>query len=108
MSRVAWWGEFFERLICIMKKRLTKKIGRALLQYRELENVLLDVECFMSNRLLYYVGEELFRPVLTLNILLLTSWLSGRRHRRNRVSSAYEKNELSKPVSSTAQKKIVR
>ena len=108
MSRAVWWGEFFERLIYIMKRGLTKKIGRVLLQYRELKNVLLDVECFMNNILLCYVGEELDRPVLTPNILLLTSWLSGRRHRRNRVSNVYEKNELSKPVSSTVQKKIAR
>ena len=53
-----------------MKRPLTKKIGRALLQYHELEDVLLDVECFMNNRPLCYVGEEFDRPVLTPNILL--------------------------------------
>ena len=70
MSRTPWWGGFFERLIGIMKRALTKKIGRALLQYHELEDVLLDVECFMNNRPLCYVGEEFDRPVVTQNILL--------------------------------------
>ena len=58
MARVPWWGGFFERLIGIIMRALTKKIGRALLRYHELEDVLLDVECFMNNRALCYVGEE--------------------------------------------------
>ena len=73
MSRAPWWGGFFERLIGIMKRALTKKIGRALLQHHELEDVLLNVECFMNNRPLCYVGEEFDRPVLTPNILLRSS-----------------------------------
>ena len=70
LSRAPWWGGFFERLIGIMKRVLTNKIGRALLQYDGLQDVLLDVECFMNNRPLCYIGEELDRPVLTPNILL--------------------------------------
>ena len=58
MLRAPWWGGFFERLIGIMKRALTKKIGRALLRYHELEDVLLDIECFMNNRPLCYVTEE--------------------------------------------------
>ena len=64
LMRAPWWGEFFERLTGIMKRALTKKIGIALQQYRKLEDVLLDVECFMNNR------PEFDRPVLTPNILL--------------------------------------
>ena len=70
MSRAPWWGGFFERLIGIMKRALTKKIGRALLRYHELEDVLLDIECFMNNRPLCYIEEEFDQPVLTPNILL--------------------------------------
>ena len=70
MSRAPWWGGFFERLIGIKKTALTKKTGRALLQYHELEDVLLDVECFMNNRPLCYVGDEFDQSVLTPNILV--------------------------------------
>ena len=59
-----------------MKRALTKRIGRALLQYHELEDVLLDVECFMKNRLLCYAGEESDRPDLTPNTLL-HNWPAG-------------------------------
>ena len=34
-----------------------KKIGRALLQYHEQDDVFLDLECFIDNRPLCFVGE---------------------------------------------------
>ena len=53
-----------------MKSSLSKVIGRALLTFEELEEVLLDVECFMNNRSLCYQGEEFEKPVITPNLLL--------------------------------------
>ena len=44
-------GKIFERLIGIVKRALMKKVDRALLQYHKLEDVLLDVQCFMNNDL---------------------------------------------------------
>ena len=70
LSRAPWWGGFFERLVGVMKTSLSKSIGRALLKYNELKDVLLDVECFMNNRPLCYIGDEYDQPVLTPNILL--------------------------------------
>ena len=70
LSRAPWWGGFFERLIGIMKRSLSKAIGRSLLTYQELEETLLDVETCMNNRPLLYQGEEFEQPVLTLNTLL--------------------------------------
>ena len=45
-------------------------IGRSLLSYEELEEVLLDIEICMNNRPLFYQGEEFEQPVLTPNTLL--------------------------------------
>ena len=70
LSRAPWWGGFFERLIGIMKKALSKVIGKGMLRYNELEDILLDVECYMNNRPLVYQGEDFEEPVLTPNILL--------------------------------------
>ena len=50
LPRAPWWGGFFERLVGVMKSSLLKVIGRALLTFKELEEVLLDVECFMNLR----------------------------------------------------------
>lgn len=70
LSRAPWWGGFFERLIGIMKSALSKVIGKAMLTFAELEETLLDVECFMNNRPLVYLGEEIEGRAVTPNILL--------------------------------------
>ena len=70
MSRAPWWGGFFERLVGIMKRSLSKVVGRSTLNFEELEEVLLDVECVTNNRPLCYVGEEFEEPVITPAILL--------------------------------------
>ena len=57
MFRAPWWGGFFERLIGIIENALPKAIGRALLRFEELEEVLLDLESFLNNRPLCYSGE---------------------------------------------------
>ena len=53
-----------------MKKCLSKVIGRSLLSYEELEEVLLDIEICMNNRPLFYQGEEFEQPVFTPNMSL--------------------------------------
>ena len=60
----------FERLIGIMKKSLLKVVGKGLLTYSELEEVLLDVECSMNNRPPCYQEEGIDLEVLTPDILL--------------------------------------
>ena len=70
LSRAPWWGGFYERLVGIMKKSLSKSIGQALLTFDELGEALLDVECFINNRPICYVGDECDEPILTPNILL--------------------------------------
>ena len=54
LAKAPWWGGFFESLIGIMKRCLSKVIGRSLLSYEELEEVLLDIEISMNNRPLFY------------------------------------------------------
>jgi hypothetical protein len=53
-----------------MKSALSKVVGKAMLTFAELEDTLLDVECFMNNRPLVYLGEELEGRAVTPNILL--------------------------------------
>ena len=40
------------------------------MKYNELEDVLLDVECFINNRPPCYIGDQFVQPALTANILL--------------------------------------
>ena len=53
-----------------MKNALSKAVGRALLRFEELEEVLLDVESFLHNQPLCYMGEEFETPVIIPNLLL--------------------------------------
>ena len=57
-------------MVGIVKSCLSKVIGCALLSYAELEETLLDVECFANNRPLCYVGEEFEQQTVTPNILI--------------------------------------
>ena len=70
LSRAPWWGGQFERLIGLVKGSLYKTIGNGLLSWRELQEVLLDVEVALNNRLLDYVEDDIQLPILTPSSLL--------------------------------------
>ena len=53
-----------------MKSALSNIVGKALLTYPEFEEIMLDIECFMNNRPLTYIGEEFEGRAITPNILL--------------------------------------
>ena len=65
LSRAPWWGGQFERLVGVVKQAFYKAIGRALLMFDELEEVILDVEVAVNNRPLSYVEDDVELPVLT-------------------------------------------
>ena len=70
LSRAAWWGGQFERLIGLVKTALNKTIGCGMLTWTELCEVVLDVEIALNNRPLCYVEDDIQLPVLTPNSLL--------------------------------------
>ena len=70
LSRVPWWGGQFERMIGLVKAALNKTIGNGFLRWKELEEVLLDVEVALNDRPLSYVEDDLQFPVLTPNSML--------------------------------------
>ena len=70
LSRTLWWGGQFERLIGLVKSALNKTIGNGLLWWKELQEVLLDVEITLNNRPLSYVEDDVQMPLMTLNAML--------------------------------------
>ena len=70
LAKAPWWGGQFERLVGIVKQALYKSIGRAILDFDELEEVLLDVEIAVNNRPLSYVEDDVQLPVLTPNLIM--------------------------------------
>jgi hypothetical protein len=71
LSRAPWWGGQFERLVGLVKAAMYKVIGGGNLSWKELQDVLLDVEVSLNNRPLDYVEDDVQRPILTPNSLLL-------------------------------------
>ena len=65
LSRAPWWGGQFERMIGFVKSALNKTIGHGMLTWKELQEVLLDVEVSLNKRLLSYVENDVQLPVLT-------------------------------------------
>ena len=70
LSRAPWWGGQFERMVGLVKRSLYKTIGNGFLRWSELEEVILDVEVAINNRLLSYVEDVVQLPILTPNSLL--------------------------------------
>ena len=64
LSRAPWWGGQFERMISLVKNALYKTVGKATLSWRELEEVLLDIENTLNNRPLTYVEDDVESPIL--------------------------------------------
>ncbi|XP_029670941.1 uncharacterized protein LOC115240112 [Formica exsecta] len=53
-----WWGEFWERLIRLIKDLLKRILGKARLTYTELTTCVIDVEAVINQRPLIYVAED--------------------------------------------------
>ena len=50
VSRAAWWGGFYERMIGLMKRSLKRTIGKNLLWLHELSTVIVEVEAVLNSR----------------------------------------------------------
>ena len=70
LERSSWWGGFFERMVGTVKRCLKKVIGKARLDYDELQTILIEVESIVNSRPLTYVYDELESEPLTPSHLL--------------------------------------
>ena len=70
LSRSPWWDEFFEHMIELMKVSLRKALGNANLTFKQLKEVLLNVEVTLNNRPLGYLEDDIELPPLTTNSML--------------------------------------
>ena len=53
-----WWGEFYERLIRIVKSTLRKVLGKSRLNYEELSTIITEVEGVINTRPLTYLYDD--------------------------------------------------
>ena len=78
LTKAPWWGGQFERMIGLVKQAFNKSVGNGTLTWRELQDVLLDVEVLLNNRPLSYVEEDVQLPVLIqtcYSLVILTYFL---------------------------------
>ena len=64
LSRAPWWGGQFERMVGLVNS-LNKTIGNGFLTWKELQEVLLNVEVTLNSRPLSYVEDDVQLPILT-------------------------------------------
>ena len=69
-SRAPWWIGQFEQMVGLFKMALYKTIGNGFLSWKELQDVVLDVEVALNNRPLSYLEDDIQFPVLTPNTFL--------------------------------------
>ena len=70
LSRAPWWGGQFERLIGLVKAALNKTIGNGLPRWKELQDVLLDVEITLNNWPLSCIEDDMQMPLLIPSAML--------------------------------------
>ena len=70
LSRASWWGGQYERFIGLFKRAFYKTIGNGVVTFKELEDVVLDVEVVLNNRPLSYLEDDVELPMLTSNSVL--------------------------------------
>ena len=70
LSKASWWGGMFERMVSIVKQALYKVVGSAKLTFKELQDVMLDIQLVLNNRPLSYCEDDIQLPVLTPNMMI--------------------------------------
>ena len=58
-ERAPWWGGFYERLVGSVKRCLKKTLGKASLNYIELNTILTEVEAVLNSRPLTYTYTDI-------------------------------------------------
>ena len=57
-KRAPWWGGMWEVMVGVTKRTLKKVLGRSLLELRELETLLKEVQAVVNDRPLTYVSAD--------------------------------------------------
>ena len=70
LSHAPSWGGQFERMVRLMKQCLYKSVGKANLKWKELEEILLDIENTLNNRPLCYLENDIQFPIVAPNTLV--------------------------------------
>ena len=87
VERAPWWGGFWEHLVQSVKRCLKKSLGRSILNFDQLNTLLIEIECVLNSRPLTYVEDDTGGISYTLSPSHL---IYGRRVTNNPNSSHFE------------------
>ena len=81
IQRAPWWGEFFERMMQMLKSCLRKLIGQAKFSYEELLTGVAEVKAILNSRpLTYLTTDDLDEPVTPSHLISGVRLLSVPEH----------------------------
>ena len=75
LSNAPWYGGFWEQIISIVKRCLKKAIGKACLNFYELQIILSEIQIIINSRPLNTLYDDEMYEVMTLNHLLFAQRL---------------------------------
>ena len=58
VEKAPWWGGFWERLVKSVKRNLKKTVGRASLNYDELNTLVIEIEGLLNARPITYIYDD--------------------------------------------------
>ena len=81
IQRAPWWGEFFERMMQMLRSCLRKLIGQAKFSYEELLTGVAEVKAILNSRpLTYLTTDDLDEPVTPSHLISGVHLLSVPEH----------------------------
>jgi len=87
IERAPWWGRFYERLVQSVKRCLRKSLGKTILNFDQMNTLLVEIEGILNSRPLTYVEDDTGGIGYT---LLPSHLIYGRRITSNSNSSHFE------------------
>ena len=80
VERAPWWGGFYERLVQSVKRCLKKTLGRTILNFDQLNTLLIEIEGILNSRPFIYVEDDTGGVGYTLSPSGFTSYLRKENH----------------------------
>ena len=98
LEKSPWWGGFYERLIKVVKDSIKKVLGKATVNFEELNTVLTEVENAINSRPLTYVNDDNYQEALTPFHIMFGRNINSRYVTANEIDDNVSAKELTSRV----------
>ena len=70
LSRAPWWGGMFERMVGLVKTAFYKVLKGAKLKFKELQDIITDIQIIFNHCPLSYCEDDIQLPTLTTSVMI--------------------------------------